>query len=113
MNILLYIPKIGDYLKILTVDKVKYFVIKNFGEYCDYAIEKLYSKLDEEKKLRKVVELLYIFSATPGELEKYVEMMESSSPDNCLCHYNIKILNRFDPELQLIHTKRIIKNKLK
>ena len=39
-------------------------------------------------------------------------MMQSSSSDNCICHYNIKILNLFDPELQLINTKPIIKNKL-
>ena len=28
-------------------------------------------------------------------------------------HYNAKILNLFDPELQLINTKPVIKNKLK
>ena len=40
-------------------------------------------------------------------------MMQSGSSDNCICHFNIKILNLFDPELQLINTKPIIKNKLK
>ena len=41
-------------------------------------------------------------------------MMESNSSDNCLHHYfNIEILNLFDPELQLINTKPIIRNKLK
>ena len=40
-------------------------------------------------------------------------MMLSSYSDNCLCHYNIKILNLLDPELQLINTKPIFKNKLK
>ena len=40
-------------------------------------------------------------------------MMQSSYSDNCLCHYNIKILNLLDPELQLINTKPIFKNKLK
>ena len=39
--------------------------------------------------------------------------MQSGSSDNCICHFNIKILNLFDPELQLINTKPIIKNKLK
>ena len=109
----MYIPKIGDYLKILTVDKAKYFVIKIFGEYFKFTIEKLYFKLSEKQNLRKVDELLYIFLATPDEVEKYIEMMQSSSSDNCLCHYNIKVLNLFDPELQLINTKPIIKNKLK
>ena len=40
-------------------------------------------------------------------------MMQSSSSDNCLCHFNIKILKLFDPELQLINIKPLIKNKLK
>ena len=39
--------------------------------------------------------------------------MQSSSPDDCVSHYNIEILNLFDPELQLSNTKSIIKNKLK
>ena len=32
---------------------------------------------------------------------------------NCIHHYNVEILNIFDPELQLINTKPMIKNKLK
>ena len=40
-------------------------------------------------------------------------MMQSSSSDNCIYHYNIEIFNLFDSELQLINTKPIIKNKLK
>ena len=39
--------------------------------------------------------------------------MQPNSPDNFVHHYNVKILNLFDPELQLINTKPIIKNKLK
>ena len=39
--------------------------------------------------------------------------MESNSFDNCIHHYNLKILNLFDSELQLINTKPVIKNKLK
>ena len=39
--------------------------------------------------------------------------MESNSSDNCIHLYNVEILNLFDPELQLINTKPIIKNKLK
>ena len=50
---------------------------------------------------------------SPDEVEKYVEMMKSRSSDNCLCHCNIKIFNLIDPELQLINTKPIIKNKSK
>ena len=39
--------------------------------------------------------------------------MQSNSSDNCAHCYNIEILNLFDPELQPINTKPIIKNKLK
>ena len=38
--------------------------------------------------------------------------MQSNSSNNCKHHYNVKILN-FDPELQLIDTKLMIKKKLK
>ena len=54
--------------------------------------------------------MLYIFLATPAEVEKYVQ---SNSSDNCIHHYNVEILNIFEPELQLINTKPMIKNKLK
>ena len=40
-------------------------------------------------------------------------MMKSNYSDNCIHRYNIEILNHFDPKLQLIKTKPIIKNKLK
>ena len=39
--------------------------------------------------------------------------MQSNSFDNCVYHYNVEILNLFDPELQLINTKLVIKKKLK
>ena len=55
----------------------------------------------------------YIFLVTPDEVEKYAKMMQSNSSDNCVHHYNIKVLNIFDLELQLINTKPTIKNKLK
>ena len=110
---MLYIPKIRDYLKILTDDKVKDFVAINFGEYFKFIREKLYRKLSEEQNLRKVAESLYIFLIRPDEVEKYVEMIQSSSSENCSCHSNIRILNLFDPDLQLINTKSKIKNKLK
>ena len=80
---MLYIPKIRDYLKILTDDKVKDFVAINFGEYFKFIREKSYWKLSEEQNLRKVVESLYIFLIRPDEVEKYVEMIQSSSSENC------------------------------
>ena len=39
--------------------------------------------------------------------------MQSNSSDNCIHHCNVKILNLFDPELQLINTKPVINDKLK
>ena len=53
---MLYIPKIGGILKILTDNAVKDLVVINFGEYFKSAGAKLYSKLSEEQFLRKVAE---------------------------------------------------------
>ena len=109
---MLYIPKIDDYLKILTDDDVTNFVVINFGEFFKSTKEKLCSKLNEEQNLRKIFESLYIF-LTSDEVEKYVEMLQSNSSDNCVHRYNIKTLNLFDPELLLLNTKPMIKQKLK
>ena len=43
---MLYIPKIGDYLTILTNDEVKDFLAINFSEYFKFSREKFYSKLN-------------------------------------------------------------------
>ena len=99
---MLYIPKTDDYLEILTDEEVKDFVIINFSEY--------FKSIREEQKLRQVAESVYIFLTTHNEVQKYVQ---SNSSDNCIHHYNVEILNLFDPELQLINTKPEIKNKLK
>ena len=66
--------------------------------------------IKEEQNLRKVAKLLYIFLTTPDEVENYIQ---SNSSDNCIHHYNVKIFNLFNPELQLINTKPVIKNKLR
>ena len=110
---MLYIPNTDEYLKILTDDEMKYIVVKNFTEYFKSVRERLYSKLSEEQSLRKVAVSLYIFLTTPDKVEKYPEMMQSNFFDNCVHHYHIEISNLFDPELQLINTKPIIKNKFK
>ena len=99
---MLYIPKIDHYFKILTNEEVKDFVAINVSEY--------FKTKKEEENLRKVAKSYYIFLTTPEEVEKYVE---SNYSDNCVHHYNVEILNLFDPELQLIKTKPVIKNKLK
>ena len=67
---MLYIPNIGDYLKILTDYEVKDFVVITFSEYFKSTREKLYSKLIEDQNLREVAKSLYIFLTTPDEVEK-------------------------------------------
>ena len=49
-----YIPKIDDYLKVFTDEKVKDFVVKTFGKYFKSTKKKLFSKVNEEKNLSKV-----------------------------------------------------------
>ena len=66
------------------------------------------AKIDDYLKI--LTQSLCIFLTTPDEVEKYVE---SNYSDNCVHHYDVEILNLFDPELQLIKTKPVIKNKLK
>ena len=76
-----FIPKISDFLKLLTDEKLKDFVTINFSEYFKSTREKLYSKLSEEQNLRKVAESLYVFLKTPDGVEKYLEIMQSNSSD--------------------------------
>ena len=60
---MLYIPKIDDYLKVLTDEKVEDFVAINCSEYV--------KSIREEQNLRKVAKSIYIFLTTPDEVEKY------------------------------------------
>ena len=92
---MLHIPKIDDYLKVLTDEEVKDFVAINFSE-----------SVREEQNLRKVPKALYI------SLTAY-EKLQSNSTDNGTHDYSVKVLNLFDPELELINTKPVIINKLK
>ena len=39
--------------------------------------------------------------------------LQLNSSDNCVHYYNVEILNLFDPELQLVNIKPMIKNKFK
>ena len=80
---------------ILTDEEVKDFVAITFSE-----------SIREEQSFRKVTKSLYIFLTTPAE-------KKSNSCDNFMHRYNCKILNLFDPDLQMINTKPVIKNKLK
>ena len=84
----MYIPKIDDYLIILTGEEVKDFVAIILNEY--------FKSIREEQHLRKVVKSPYFFLAAPDEIEKYIE---SNSSDNCIRYYNGEISNIFDPEV--------------
>ena len=99
---MLCIPKIDDYLETLTDKEKKNFVAIIFSEY--------FKSIRVEQNLRKISESFYNFLATPDEVERYVP---SNSSDNSIHHYKVEILNLFDPELQLVNTKPMIKNKLK
>ena len=48
---MLYMPKIAAYLKLLTDEDVKDFVVINFGESFKFLREALNSKLGEEKQV--------------------------------------------------------------
>ena len=84
----------------MTDEEVKDFIAINF----------YFKTIREEKNLRKVSKLLYVFLTTPDEVGKY---MKSNYFDNCVHHYDIEILNLFNPEKQPINTKPVFKNKLK
>ena len=45
---------------------------------------------DEIEKYAKMMQ-----SNSSDEVEKYAKMMQSNSSDNCLCHYNVALLNHF------------------
>ena len=64
INIMLYIPNIDDYLKVVTDEEVKDFAAINFRDY--------FKSLSEEQNLRKTAKWLHIFRITPDEVEKYV-----------------------------------------
>ena len=85
-----YIPKIDDYFKNLIDAEVKDFVAIHFSEY--------FKSIREEQNLRKVAKSLYIFLATPDEVEKY---MESNSSDNCIHRYNVEIFKDFWPRIAI------------
>ena len=110
---MLYIPKDWCLFKNNDWWEVEDFVAINFSEYCKSTREKLYLKIIEEKNVRKVFKMIYIFLTAPDEVEKYAKMMQSNFSDNCVHRYNIMTLNLFDSELQVINIKSMIKNKLK
>ena len=85
----------------MTDEEINGFVAINFTKH--------FKTIRGEQDLKKFAKSLYIFLKTPDEVEKY---MESNYFDNCV-HHIFGILDNFDPELQLINTKPVIKKKLK
>ena len=73
----------------------------------------MYSKLSKKENFRKAPKSLYIILTTPDEVEKYIEVVQSYSSNNCVHCYNIEILNLFDSELKPLNTKPMIRIKLK
>ena len=71
-----YIPKIDDYLKIMTDEKVKDFVTISFSE--------CFKSIREEENLEKVTKSVCIFLTTTNEVENCVQ---SNSSDNCIHQY--------------------------
>ena len=74
--------------------------------------------------VKSIYEFLYCFSATLISFSRSLPNKEYSSlliaaalqlnsSDNCVHYYNVEILNLFDPELQLVNIKPMIKNKFK
>ena len=59
MNIILYIPKINDYLEKLTDEEVKDFIVINIREY--------FESISEEQNLIKLHKSLYTFLTTPDK----------------------------------------------
>ena len=74
ISIMLYIPKIADYLKILTDEEVKNYWVHKFSEYFT-SLRKFYSKLSKEKNLRIIAELFYSFLTTLDKVGKFVEII--------------------------------------
>ena len=64
VNIMFHVPKIGDYLKIVTGEEVKDFRAINLSQY--------FKSIREEENLRKIAKSRYSFLTTPDEVEKYV-----------------------------------------
>ena len=85
-------------------------MMKKVNDFLAINLRKYFKSIREKQNFRKIAKSLYIFLTTPDEVEKYVQ---SNSSDDCIHRYDVEIVNIFDPELQLMNTKPMIKNKLK
>ena len=71
-----YIPKITEYLDILTDEKVKHFVVIDFDVRFKYRRKEQHSQLNKNTNIRTVAESFYTFLTVPGEVEKYDELID-------------------------------------
>ena len=81
---MLCIPKIDEYLKILTEEEVKDFVAINFSEYFKSTKEKLYSHLNKKQNLRKVAKSFYVSLKT-------LDGVQSNTSDTCIHLLNVDL----------------------
>ena len=76
---MVHIPKIHDYLEILTDEEVKDFVAINFSEYFKSTKEKLYFRLNKKRNLRKVAKSLYTSLKTSDEVDPELQLKDTES----------------------------------
>ena len=93
----------------MTDNEVRDFVVVNFSLYFKSTKEKSYSKLSEEQDLRKVAKSFYIFLTTLDEVQKHAKIIQLNPSDKYVHRYNIEVFSIFEPELQLINTKPMIR----
>ena len=79
--------------------------------------EIIHSKLDEETIIRRVDELLYTSLRILGKVEKFDELLDELKTKTTdfwwlRTHYNINILNPFNPQLELINVKSLVQKKI-
>ena len=79
--------------------------------------EIIHSKLDEETIIRRVDELLYTSLRILGKVEKFDELLDELKTKTTdfwwlWTHYNINILNPFNPQLELINVKSLVQKNI-
>lgn len=67
-----YIPKVTEYLDILTDEKIKHFVVIDFDVRFKYRRKEQHSELNKNTN----IESFYTFLTVPDEVEKYNELID-------------------------------------
>ena len=89
MNIILYVPKIVDYLKILTDEELKDLVAISFSEYFKSTVENCFLNEVKNKILVKLLNCICLTALE--EVEKFAKIKQSNSPDKYVRRYNIEL----------------------